>query len=61
MKTRITALDLGRIAPIFTGISGIRYVIECKHHWWSRWRIRDWESEHCPTFYKSEEEARRHL
>lgn len=61
MRARITALDLGRIAPIFTGISGIRYVIEYKPHWWSRWRIRDWESEHCPTFYNSEEEARRHL
>ena len=59
MKTRTTCFDFGRIAPSIG--NGLRYVIEYKPHWWSRWRIRDWESEHCPTFYKSEEEARRHL
>ena len=59
MRTRITYLDFGRIAPSIG--NGLRYVIECKPHWWSRWRIRDWSDANIPTFYNSEEEARRHL
>ena len=59
MKTRITVFDFGRIAPSIS--NRLRYVIECKPHWWSRWRIRDWSDANTPTFYPSEEEARRHL
>lgn len=58
MKTRIVCFDFGRLMPRY---AAKRYVIECKPHWWSRWRIRDWENRHLPTFYESEEEARKHL
>ena len=58
MRIRITCLDFGRINP---ELGCKRYVIECKPHWWGGWKIRDWESKNIPTFYFSEEEARRHL
>lgn len=58
MKTRIVCFDFGRLSPKY-GVK--RYVIEYKLHWWSRWRIRDWENRYLPTFYDSKEEARKHL
>ena len=60
MKTRIAAFDLGRISPLF---GEIVYVIECKPHWWSRWKIRDWSDKlnRIPTFYESIELAKKHL
>ena len=58
MKTRIVCFDFGRLSPKY-GVK--RYVIEYKLHWWNRWRIRDWENRYLPTFYESEEEAKKHL
>lgn len=56
MRIRIVCLDFGRTAPGLWGLK--RYVIEYKPHWWSRWRIRDWENRYLPTFYESEEETK---
>lgn len=57
IKTRIACLDFGRIAPEGRKV----YVIEYKKHWYSRWKIRDWETKRLPRFYASKEEARKHL
>lgn len=59
MKLRIDCLDFGRMSRFGTK----RYVIKIKPHWWSKWRIRDWEDEsiHMPRFYSSKEEALLHL
>lgn len=58
MNTRIVCFDFGRIDPAF---GAKRYVIECKPHWWSRWRIRDWYDRNTPVFYESMAEAKKHL
>ena len=58
MKTKIVCFDFGRISDIDVGC---RYIIMCKPHWWNKWRIRDWENRYLPTFYESEEEAKKHL
>ena len=60
MKTRIVCFDFGRLMPRYTAK---RYIIECKPHWWSRWRIRDWYDKvhNIPTFYENREQAEKHL
>ena len=49
-KTRIVAVT----AYPFKG-----YIIEIKRHWWSKWRIRDWDclNPPMPTIYTTEEVA----
>lgn len=59
MKVRISCIDLGRISSF----GEKKYVIEVKHHFWSRWKIRDWENidRGLPRFYNSIQEAKNHL
>ena len=59
MKVRIDCFYFGRMSHFGTK----RYVIKIKSHWWSKWRIRDWENEsvRLPRFYTSKEEAQSHL
>ena len=57
MKTRITALDFGKCSYLLS----IMYVIEIKEHWWSPWRIRDFDCCGIPRFYSSKEECVKHI
>lgn len=52
MKTRIT---IHRFAPTSDNNSLTRYRIEVKKHWWSRWKVRDWNDEKKtqPRYYKT--------
>lgn len=57
MKLRIVRFIVGRVTDEIV----CAYVIEFKKHWWSRWRIRDWDSRCTPVFYQSVEEAKKFL
>lgn len=58
-KLAIHCFDFGRCSEF----GEKRYVIYIKKHWWSRWKIRDWESKSLciPRFYLTFEDAKNHL
>lgn len=56
MKTRIT---IHRFGGASNDRQFTRYRIEIKKHWWSKWRIRDYEDKEKmrPLYYKTYLEA----
>lgn len=56
MRLRIVRFIVGRIADELQCA-----YIEYKKHWWSKWKIRDWDSRNTPVFYQSVEEAKKYL
>lgn len=57
MRLRIVRFIVGRIADELL----CAYIIEYKKYWWSKWKIRDWDSRNTPVFYQSVEEAKKYL
>lgn len=57
MRLRIVRFIVGRFSDEIV----CAYVIEFKKHWWSRWKIRDWDSRCTPVFYQSVEEVKKFL
>lgn len=57
MRLRIVRFIAGRIADELQ----CAYIIEYKKYWWSKWKIRDWDSRNTPVFYQSVEEAKKYL
>lgn len=57
MRLGIVRFIVGRIADELQ----CAYIIEYKKHWWSKWKIRDWDSRNTPVFYQSVEEAKKYL